>query len=753
MAATDWLTDRDEVVHLHRRPGSEGTPAPWPEWVGEPVRAALRQRGVETLWSHQAEAADSTFHGRHVALATGTGSGKTVAYLLPILAAGLDGRVGVQLEPKVRGLSLPQRHTALYLAPTKALAHDQARVSRELGLHDWRFSTLDGDSDAEERRFARDFAEFVLTNPDMLHRSVLPGHHRWGRLLRSLRYVVVDEAHHYRGVFGSHVSAVLRRLRRVAAHHGADPVFVCASATLANAGEVARRLTGVSEVEVFSNDASPRPELDIALWEPTPDLTRTTAALLAQFTRSGQSLAFTTSRVQAELVAMRAQELVADPTRIAAYRSGYLSDDRRALESALNEGRLLGVASTSALELGVDISGVDAVVSAGFPGTLAAWWQQIGRAGRAGRSAVAVLVARADPLDAYLVSHPEALFDHPIEQTVVHPENPYVLGPHLAAAAAELPLTVSDADWFGPNTTALADQLSEQGVLRRRGNSWYWTRPERPVDAIDLRSLQGRVFSVVEADTGRVVGEVDPSAVDRTLHPGAIYVHQTEQWLVQSLDEEDRVALARRTEPTFFTQPQSESTIKILTTSDTQQLGSTLFHTGMVEYGSQVTGYLRRDLVTGEVWDSTPLQMPHRTLVTAATWVTFPPAIVDALGLSPHELAGAAHGAEHAAIGLLPAFVPCDRWDVGGLSTLHHPDTGTLTIFVHDGHPGGAGFAELGFTRAKEWWTAVSHRLDHCPCEEGCPSCIVSPKCGSGNSPLDKAAAAGLARLIIPRHQ
>lgn len=718
--------------------------------MSDRVREALGRRGIHTLWRHQADAANAAFEGRHVAIATGTGSGKTLAYLLPILAAGVDGRVGVPIPQRVRGLSLPDRHTALYLAPTKALAHDQARALSELELPDLRFSTLDGDSDAEERRFARDFAALVLTNPDMLHRSVLPNHSRWGRLLGSLRYVVVDEAHHYRGVFGSHVSAVLRRLRRLANHHGANPVFVCASATLTNAGEVATRLSGADEVAVVAVDASPRPELEVALWEPTPDLTRVTAGLLARFSLTGQALAFTTSRVQAELVAMRAQELVPDPDRIAAYRSGYLADDRRALEAALNDGRLRGVAATSALELGVDITGVDAVVSAGFPGTLAAWWQQMGRAGRAGQSATAVLVARTDPLDAYLVSHPEALFDHPIEQTVVHPENPYMLGPHLAAAAAELPLTAADAAWFGEQTETLANQLSDQGVLRRRGASWFWTRPERPVDAIDLRAIQGRVCSVVEESTGRVVGEVDPSAADRTLHPGAIYVHQTEQWLIRTFDEDARVALAARTEPTYFTQPQSESTIRILSTAATSQVGSALFHTGMIEHGSQVTGYLRRDIVTGEVWDSTPLQMPHRTMVTTATWLTLPHQAVDSLGLTPPELAGAAHGAEHTAIGLLPAFVPCDRWDIGGLSTLHHPDTGKLTIFVHDGHPGGAGFAELGFARARDWWRAVADRLSTCPCEDGCPACVVSPKCGSGNTPLDKSAAAALASLISP---
>lgn len=753
LSLPQWLIERDEVLHVHRRPRSPGTTAPWPAWVGTDIIDALARRGVENLWAHQSMAADAAFHGRHVALATGTASGKTLSYLLPILAAGVDNRVGVQIAPRARGLSLPQRHTALYLAPTKALAHDQARVCRELGLGGWRFGTVDGDSDVEERRFARDHASFVLTNPDMLHRSILPGHTRWTRLLGGLRYIVVDEAHHYRGVFGSHVSAVLRRLRRLAAHYGADPVVTCVSATLTNAGEVARALTGVDEVTVVDADASPRVGVDIALWEATSDLTRTAAGLLARFATDGQALAFTTSRVQAELVALAASDLAPDPGRIAAYRGGYLAEDRRELEDALATGRLAGVACTSALELGVDIPGVDAVISAGFPGTLAAWWQQIGRAGRAGRDATAVLVARADPLDAYLVSHPDALFDRPIEQTVVHPDNPYILAPHLAAAAQELPLSAADARWFGPETTALADQLAAQGALRRRASAWYWTRPERAVDAIDLRSIQGKVCEVVEAGTGRVVGEVDPSAADRTLHPGAIYVHQGEQWLIRSFDETDRVALASRTEPTYFTQPQSVRDVRILQTRASREWGLATLRHGMVELGSQVVGYLRRDLVTGEVWDATPLELPQRRLVTAATWWTLPPETCESLGLAPQALAGAAHAAEHTAIGLLPAFVPCDRWDVGGLSTLHHPDTGTLTVFVHDGHPGGAGFAERGFALADAWWQAVAERLATCPCEEGCPACIVSPKCGSGNAPLDKAGAAALVSLLISGHQ
>ena len=753
MAVPDWLASSDEVAHVFHRPARPGRPVAWPDWVSAEVRDALAAHGIDRPWSHQAEAAGAAFAGRHVGVATGTASGKSLAYLLPVIESGLHGRAGWVPDAVRPRLALPDRHTSLYLAPTKALAHDQLRFAGALDLPGWKVGALDGDSDPEERRFAREFATYVFSNPDMLHRSVLPQHARWSRFLGDLRYVVVDEAHRYKGVFGAHVSAVLRRLRRLCRRYGSDPTFVFASATIRGADAVGRALAGVDQVQLVDDDGSPRAALDLVLTRPTPHLTETAATLLARLCATGQTLAFTTSRVQAELVAVRARQLAGRDDTIAAYRGGYLAEDRRALERRLQSGSLQGVACTNALELGVDISGMDAVVTAGFPGTLAALWQQVGRAGRAGRDALAVLVAREDPLDAYLSAHPELVWDRPIEQTVVYPDNPYVLGPHLAAAAQELPLTEADAAFFGPATVPLAEQLVAQGVLRRRAGGWYWTHPQRAVDSIDLRSMRGKACEVVDEATGRVIGQVDPSAADRTLHPDAVYVHQGEQWVIASFDPHDRIALARRAEPGYFTQPQAVTGVRVLATQRSKPLGRGTMHVGSVELSSQVTGYLRRDSVSGTVWDSTPLDLPERHLTTKATWWTLPDAVLAGLALDPADLPGAVHGAEHAAIGLLPAFVPCDRWDVGGLSTVLHPDTGELTVFVHDGTPGGAGFADLGYEQAEAWWAATLERLTDCACEAGCPACVVSPKCGSGNQPLHKAGAAILVAALMPGHR
>ncbi len=735
MAVPDWLATAEHVAHIHHRPARPGRPVPWPAWVAPEVREAFGRRGIAQPWSHQVLAAEAAHEGRHVALATGTASGKSLAFLLPVLAA-------------------PPRATALYLAPTKALAHDQLRSCVDLGIDGWRVSTLDGDSDADERRWARDFATYVLTNPDMLHRSILPNHARYARLLGRLTHVVVDEAHRYKGVFGAHVSAVLRRLRRLAASYGASPVFICASATMSEPELVASDLIGAPDVVAVTADGSPAPGLDVVLLEPTPSLTTTAAHLLADFTEDGQAIAFTTSRVQAELVALRARELSSRPEVIAAYRGGYLAADRRDLEAALSDGRLRGVASTNALELGIDIAGMDAVVTAGFPGTLAAFWQQVGRAGRAGRDAVAVLAAREDPLDAYLVSHPELIFDRPVERTVVPADNAFVLGPHLCAAAQERPLVEEDEEWFGPSLVSLAERLTAQGALRRRPRGWFWTHAARAVDSIDLRSMQGKAVEVVDSATGRVIGQVDPSAADRTLHPEAIYVHQGETWFIDELDLGDRVALAHRSDPNWFTQAQSVAGVAVLSESASRPFGLGQLHVGSVELSNQVVAYLRRDSETGEVWDSSPLEFPERRMVTRAVWWTLPDSVLSALSTLPElveglDLGGAAHAAEHCAIGLLPAFVPCDRWDIGGLSTVLHPDTGQLTVFVHDGLPGGSGLADRGFEMAEAWWGATLQRLLTCPCEQGCPACVVSPKCGNGNNPLDKAGGAGLVALLM----
>ncbi|MFP5283732.1 MAG: DEAD/DEAH box helicase [Actinomycetes bacterium] len=767
------MADSPEVRSLHTWPARDGDAGDWPDWVPPVVREAAARQGIERPWRHQAKAAEAAHAGRHVALATPTASGKTLAYLLPILAAtatppspasaaasGRSALVGVgtvgRSAPAIREALRPTRPaTALYLSPTKALAHDQLRVCGEWNLPSWRVTAVDGDSEPEVRDWAREHATYVLTNPDLLHCSVLPGHARWAGFLSALRYVVLDEAHRYSGIFGAQVAAVLRRLRRLCASYGASPVFLLASATTANARAAAAALVGVTpeEVTLVDEDTSPRGPRTLALWEPVGTAEEDAARLLAGLVARGhQTVAFTGSRRAAETVALGAAHQVAargdrGALRIEAYRGGYLAADRRRLERALQTRTLHGVAATNALELGVDLTGVDAVVMAGFPGSRAAFWQQAGRAGRGCSDALVVLVARRQPLDAYLLDHPEAWLTAPVEATVLHPENPYVLGPHLAAAAQELPLTLADAQWFGAGLGVLLRRLEDQQVLRRRPHGWYWTRPERAVDAIHLRTT-GSGVAIVEADTGRVLGDVDPVAADAAVHPGAVYLHQGETYLVEELDAAAGEALVRPAAPGYLTQPRTRTGVTVLSVQHSRRLGAGVLAFGEVEVTRQVTGFLRRDPVTGTVWDETPLDLPARTLRTSSCWWSLNPALVEE-AWSSARLEGAVHAVEHVALLLLPLFAPCDRWDITGHSDAAHPDTGGPTVFVSDTQPGGAGFAERAYAVAEAWLGAALERLERCPCAGGCPACVISPGCGRGNLALDGDAARRVLRQLV----
>ena len=737
----------ERVLHSRDVGAREGLTVPWPDWADDGVVAALRRAGIAEPWQHQVEAASRAWAGRHVVVATGTASGKSLAYLLPLLTALRAAPVGG------RGA------TALYLSPTKALAADQLASVEALHLDGVRAATYDGDTPPDERRWVREHAGYVLTNPDLLHHSMLPGHARWAPFMRRLEYVVVDECHHYRGVFGSHVAAVLRRLRRVAARYGSEPVFVLASATASQPALTASRLVGL-DVEAVVTDTSRRGATRFLLWEP-PLLpgggehgapTRRSALsevgeLLADLVVDRvRTLAFVRSRRGAEAVSLTAKRLLAEidpalPDRVAAYRGGYLPEERRELERALRDGDLLALATTSALELGVDVSGLDAVLLAGWPGTRASLWQQAGRAGRAGRDALAVLVARDDPLDTYLVHHPAAVFDAPVEATVLDPANPYVLAPHLCAAAAELPLTEADMPLFSDSARELLDVLVERGLLRRRPTGWFWTAPSRASDLTDLRGAGGAPVRVVERGTGRVLGSVDAGAAHHTVHAGAVYLHQGESFVVHALDLGENLALVDREDVDHSTQARDVTDIRVLGERRRTSWGAVELVFGEVEVTTQVTSFLRRRLVTNHVIGEVPLDLPSRRLRTAAVWWTLPASLLAASGVGPDDVPGAAHAAEHASIGLLPLVATCDRWDVGGVSTALHPDTGAPTIFVHDAHPGGAGFAERGYAAAATWLRATAAAIGACECESGCPSCVQSPKCGNGNEPLDKAGA------------
>ncbi|MFE0021843.1 DEAD/DEAH box helicase [Amycolatopsis sp. NPDC059021] len=628
------------ITHVAELPARPAGHAPWPDWAAAPVVDALRAGGVERPWTHQAEAAEHAFSGRHVVISTGTASGKSLAYQLPVLTEIAEGG----------------RSTALYLAPTKALGADQLRSVSSLDVEGVRAAAFDGDTPMAERDWVRAHANWVFTNPDMLHRGILSAHGRWAQFFRRLRYVVVDECHSYRGVFGSHVALLLRRLRRVAAHYGASPVFVLASATTAAPAEFATRLTGVDCVAV-TEDASPRGARTVALWEPPllPELSGENGApvrrsagaeasrILTELVVEGaRSLAFVRSRRGAELTALGARRLLSevDPAlvgTVAAYRSGYLPEERRELEASLLSGRLLGVATTNALELGVDIAGLDAVVLAGYPGTLASFWQQAGRAGRTGDAALVLFVARDDPLDTYLVHHPAALLDRPVETAVLDPSNPYVLAPQLACAVAELPLTEPELAAFGGDAArAVLAELTAERLLRRRSSGWYWISRDRPHADVGIRGSGGDQVAVVEADSGRMLGTVDPGSACFAVHPGAVYLHQGSSYVVDELDLETGLALVHAEDPDWNTSPREVVDISVLNTQERCVHGGVSVCLGEVAVTSQVVGYLRRR-PSGEVLDHTPLDLPEQRLQTRAVWYTLS---ADLLGPTPENPAG-----------------------------------------------------------------------------------------------------------------
>ena len=745
------------LTHLEMLPPRPGQNVPWPGWTDPRLVEAWAASGIRQPWTHQAAAAEAAYAGRHVVISTGTASGKSLSYLAPALTAVLAKR-----RPQgQRGA------TVLYLSPTKALAQDQLAGLLALDVPDLRATTHDGDSSREQRDWARDHAEYVLTNPDMLHRSLLPGHARWARFFSLLDYVVVDEVHHYRGVFGAHVAQVLRRLRRVCALYGSAPTFVLASATVAEPEVAAGRLTGLPFTAV-TEDHSPRGSVALALWEPPftghggengapvrRSATAEVADLLTDLVVDGvRTLAFIRSRRGAETVSLTAKRLLGEVSpelaqRVAAYRGGYLPEDRRAIEQALRSGELVGLAATNALELGIDVSGLDAVLMAGFPGTMSALWQQLGRAGRGARDALGVLVARDDPLDTYLVTHPAALLDRPVEANVFDPDNPYVLGPHLCAAAEESPLTEEDLALFGPTAAAGVEALAQAGLLRRRPRGWFWTDRRRASDLADIRSTGGAPVRLVEEETGRLLGTVDRSAAHGSVHRGAVYLHLGETYLVRDLDLEENLALVSPADPDYATSAREITDIAVVSEGRHVAWGSARVSFGDVRVTHQVVSFLKRRVPSGEVLGEEPLDLPERVLDPKAVWGTLPPATREDAGLAARDLPGSAHAAEHAAIGLLPLFATCDRWDIGGVSTALHPDTGQLTVFVYDGHPGGAGFAERGFDAAGAWWTATREAIASCACEEGCPSCVQSPKCGNGNNPLDKPGAVALLDVLL----
>ena len=735
-----WLEvlQGEELAHLATQPQRAPVYAAIPDGVDERVRAALAARGIERLYAHQADAWEAAARGGNVMVTTGTASGKTLAFNLPVLSA-------LASDPKRR---------ALYLYPTKALAQDQARALAELRVPRVRAAIYDGDTEAERRWQIRKWANLVLTNPDMLHIGVLPHHDRWGDVLSNLAYVVVDEAHVYRGVFGSHVGNVLRRLRRLARVYGAEPQFLFASATIANPGELARALVG-EEATVVADDGAPRAERTVALWNPplldeelglrASALGEASRLMAGLVTRGLRTICFAKSRRTAELVHRFTADRVPPEVaaRLAPYRAGYTPAQRREIERRLVEGELLGVSATDALELGIDIGELDAAISVGFPGTVASLRQQWGRAGRRGHG-LAVLIASEDALDQFFMRDPEALLTRNVEAARLDHANPRVLDGHVLSAAFEAPLDDADRATLGDQALERAAQLPE---LKHTPAGYVWAGKDYPAARVPLRSASRDSFTVVDASTGSILGLVERERAYSTVHDGAVYLHLGDQYLVQELDFASRTAVVVPFTGDWYTMAKKETSTAIVETLRTERRLGLELAFGSVAVTEQVIGYQRKTR-DGSTLETVPLDLPETSFDTEAVWYLPGAAHLSGIEEMP-RLLSSLHAAEHAMIALLPLWTMSDRWDIGGLSTNVHFQTGRPTVFVYDGHSGGVGIAERGFDVFEGWVGDTATLLERCPCEHGCPSCVQSPKCGNLNEMLDKPGAVGLLRAML----
>jgi DEAD/DEAH box helicase domain-containing protein len=722
----EGLLQGEEVAHLGVEGEREARFAPLPDELDERVRAAI---GVPQLYAHQRAAWEAAARGEHVLTTTGTASGKTLAFNLPVLDA-------LARQPKSR---------ALYLYPTKALAQDQFRTLSGYAVPRLRPAIYDGDTPTEQRWQIRKGSNVILTNPDMINVGVLPNHDRWGDVLSNLRYVVVDEAHVYRGVFGSHVANVLRRLLRLARIYGAEPQFLLASATISNPGELGAALLG-EQVTVIGGDAAPRAERTVVLWNPElldaelglrASALAEAAKLQALFVDRGlRTLTFAKSRKAAELIHRFTADRLGDDTHLSPYRAGYTAQQRREIERRLAEGELLGVSATNALELGIDIGLLDVVISVGFPGTVASLRQQWGRAGRRG-SGLAVLVASEDGLDQFFMREPDKLLGRRVEAAILDHASPRLLSGHVRAAAYEAPITDDDASTLGPEAVRAAHHDPE---LKPTPAGIVWGGKDHPAARISLRSSEPDAFTVVNGASGDVLGLVERSRAYSTVHEGAVYLHLGESFLVRELDQATLHAVVDPFSGNWYTQAKKETMTTIVEPRLVQRRAGLELSFGEIEVTEQIVGYERRTISGQERIELVALDLPATTFATEAVWFLPEPEQLAGLGEMP-KLLGTLHAAEHALIALLPLWAMCDRWDIGGLSTNLHPQTGRPTVFVYDGHAGGVGITERGFAQFEGWVADTAAMIRGCPCSSGCPSCVQSPKCGNLNDMLDKDGA------------
>ena len=737
---------RQQVVHIERIPSQVATFGNLDNRLHPSLQACLESLGISALYSHQAKALNAILAGRNVMIATPSASGKTLCYQLATLNAILHDKDS----------------RALYIFPTKALAQDQLRSLRQIlseakeltqVLIPGAVATFDGDTPRDARANIRKQARIVLTNPDMLHLGILPNHQSWSRLFRKLKYVVIDETHIYRGVFGSHIASVLRRLRRLCASYGSSPQFICCSATIANPGEHAQNLVGLP-FEAIVEDGSPHGEKYFTFWNP-PFLDEAKASrrssnseaafLLGELVQKDiRGLVFARTRKLTELIYIytKGQLSPSLADKISPYRAGYLPEDRRRIEHQFFDGELLGLVATTALELGINIGDLEATVLTGYPGSIASAWQQAGRSGRSAHSSLSFLIAQESPLDQYLMRNPDFFFGKNFDNAIINPGNPYILKPHLLCAAWEKPLNNEDEEFFGPNIGTMLTELEQEDRLRKRHERWHPVPSiAYPAQDINIRATSGQNYAVIDGRQGCLLETVEASVAFFQVHPGAIYLHQGESYLIKELDLARHIAWAEPRSADYYTQSMDITDIRVMNLVKEKDCHGVKVCFGDVDVTTTIVGFKRKRQFTEEVIGEEPLDLPPQNFPTKALWFDLPQKAITRIADAGLDFHGGLHACEHATIGILPLFALCDRNDIGGVSTPFQPDTGKAQIFIYDAYPGGIGIAEKGFEMITELWQATLKAVEACPCSDGCPSCVQSPKCGNNNQPLDKEAA------------
>lgn len=743
---------REQIRHVEVQPSRAAIYDTPTSPIHPRVVEALRAIGIERLYRHQVQAIDEINSAKHTLIVTGSASGKTLCYNIPVLSKLL-------CEPDA---------TAFYIFPTKALAQDQLRKLRELKLGELASAnTYDGDTPNELRRKIRERCNLIFTNPDMLHTAILPNHHHWRRFLSKLRFVVLDEVHVYRGVFGMHVASIIRRLRRLCEIYGSSPTFICASATVGNPHELALNLLGV-ECKVISDDSAPFPGRTFVLWEPPllPDgirvstMTESMRLLAFLIVRGIRTITFVQSRAAAEMLLRYVREELEkiNPKlcdKVTSYRAGYLPEERRMIERKLFNGELFGVIATTALELGIDIGHLDAAILVGYPGSIASTMQQAARAGRTNEGLV-ILIATSNPVDQYIVSHHEYLFGRSVENAILNASNQYILAGHLLCAAFEQPITVADVEnYFGKGCLKLLDLLSQDpGMLRRverDGKSFYcWFLPKRPHDEISVRAIRGKEYEIRDVSRhGVLIGTVDEVRAFATAHEGAIYFHAGESYRVLHLDVDGHIALVEPFNGDEYTVPLMRAEVSIIKPLSEWCGRFSRAWFGEVKVAQSVVAYKRLRLRTNEVIGIKSINLPNVEYETEAVWLVPDEVVISWVQLRGFDLMGSLHAAEHAMVALMPLIAMCDERDIGGVSAFIHGQTNSSTIFIYDGYPGGAGFSKAAFERLEELISRTAEMIEGCACQAGCPTCIQSPYCGDNNHPLDKYGGAALLRWMV----